>query len=459
MDINKLEKILRLISSTIQSVRIYTVEHPKAKQAVKEVYSSLMEYCASFEICEIGIAGNEIFSGKEIFFELSKQLSELIDLLKSAKVERLNFSKNLSEKELENFFSVIIEVSENQSFEDLLKEKSIKFIGINFGQLCRQDQSQSASSIEKRAKSIEAYTSLLDGNKEVMDSIVKDISVDTGQVFNFSCDLFNLVSFNKESLFTMMNLKRHDDYTFVHSLNVAVLTMFQAQYLGLDRKDVVRLGMAGLLHDCGKKLVRNNLLNKKEKLSDKEFRSVQSHTLAGVDLLFMQEEIDSLAVIGAYQHHIGVKLERYPRAVYIKKQSTVAKIIAVSDVYDALRSRRSYKKGMPLEQVYEIMQREKGRILDTELVDLFFKNIGVWPEGTLVRLNSSELAIVKKNNPADIYSPTIEIVYDDQENLLAEPIVVDLTRQKDLHIKRKIESHITPETDEGKKYISALLGE
>lgn len=460
MNIKKLEKILRMLSSTIQSVRIYTVEHPKAQKAIEDVYSSIMDYCSEFGTCEFGLANDEVFSGKEIFFDLSSQLKDLTRVLQTSKIQRIAFTKSLMQKEMTDFFTLLVLVSEESDMKTLAKEKGIDFIGITFGHLGVASNPASESSDSNKTRSlVDAYSNMLSGNKNVVDSLINNVSVDTAEAYNFSCDLLNMVSFNRESLFTMMNLKRHDDYTFVHSLNVAVLSIFQAQYLGLDRKVIIRLGMAGMLHDSGKKKIKNDLLNKKEKLNDAEFKTVQSHTLAGAEVLMQSEDFDPLSVIAAYQHHIGVRLERYPKAVYLKKQSVAAKIIAISDVYDALRSRRSYKESMPLEQVFEIMQREKGRILDTELVDLFFKHVGLWPEGTLVKLNTEEIAIVKENNIEDMHNPIIEIAFDAKGDRLSSPQRVDMSNQKDLHINRKIIKHITPDTDQGKKYVAAILGE
>lgn len=459
MRVEKLEKILRCISSTIQSIRIYTSDHPKANEAISEIFVLLKDYQRSFGDCEFGLAGDEFFSAKDIFFDLSKQLKDLRSLLQKNQIQRVCFQQTLLKQELESFLVLITENVDGNDFLELCKEKGISFSSIEFGLLGIKCSSDAGSTVKDRQKSAENFESLLSGNEELIKSLIHEDSVDSESAHKFSSDLFNLISFNRESLFTMMNLKRHDDYTFVHSLNVAVLSMFQAQYLGLDRRDIVRLGMAGMLHDSGKKMIKNQLLNKTEKLNDKEFRTMQSHTLAGAEAILLSESVDSIALIAAYQHHIGVRMERYPKAVFLKRQSVAAKIIAVSDVYDALRSRRSYKESMRLEQVYEIMQKEKGRILDTELVDLFFKHVGIWPEGTLVKLNTGEIAVVKKNNVNDMYSPVIEIVYDKEGTALEESDVVNLAKQTDLHIKRKIEKHITPDTEEGKKYVAGFFGE
>lgn len=459
MRVEKLEKILRCISSTIQSIRIYTAEHPKAAEAISEVYVLIKDYHGNFGDCEFGLAGEEFFSGKDIFFELSKQLNELCGLLQKNQIQRVLFQQGLLKQELENFLTIVTSNVEGKDFLDLLKDKGISFSNIEFGLLGIKCSSDAATSVEDRKKSAVNFESLLSENEELIKSLSEGSATNSGDVYKLSCDLFNLVSFNRESLFTMMNLKRHDDYTFVHSLNVAVLTMFQAQYLGLEKNDIVRMGMAGMLHDSGKKLIKDQLLNKKEKLNDKEFRTIQSHTLLGAETILAGEELEPVALIAAYQHHIGVKLERYPKPVYLKRQSIVAKIVAVSDIYDALRSRRSYKESMHLEQVYEIMQKEKGRILDTELVDLFFKHVGIWPEGTLVRLNTGEIAVVKKTNTEDMYLPLVEIVYDKEGQVLEESLVVNLAKQTDLHIKRNIEKHITPDTEEGKKYVAGFFGE
>lgn len=459
-----IETIIRGISSTLQSVKIYTVEHRTAQKAIDVIYNSITEYVQQYGDLEFGIAGDELFSGKEIFFNLSKQLKELIDLLKDKNIERIIYKRSLCRLELVDFFEVLVACLDGEPFLDASQRMNKKFPNIDAGRIggTVSSDKQKSQDIDKdkdnKKHCQKIYNSLLDENKGAIENIISGEAIDVESVYNFSCDIFNMIMYNRDSLFTMMNLKRHDDYTFVHSLNVAVLTIFQAQYLGFPEAEAIRLGMAGLFHDNGKLAIKKQLLNKKGKLTDEEFENIKSHTILGAELMLDNPDFDKMFLIAAHQHHLGVNLKKYPRPSFLKRQSLVAQIVAISDVYDALRSRRSYKEGMPLEKVYDIMQKEKDSLLNSELVDLFFKHVGVWPVGTLVKLGTGEVGLVKEVNHDDSFSPLVEILYDSSNVYLQHPFIADLSEKLNDKYLRRIEKHLAPDSDEGKRYVSELYG-
>ncbi|MFC1599353.1 HD-GYP domain-containing protein, partial [Candidatus Omnitrophota bacterium] len=250
-----------------------------------------------------------------------------------------------------------------------------------------------------------------------------------------------------------------DDYTFVHCINTAILSMFQARILGLVDKEIVKIGAAAFLHDIGKIAIKRTLLDKKGALDSKEFLQIKNHVLHGAKILLKSPAIDKLSFIVNFQHHVGFNLKGYPKVKLLKKQNLASRIVSISDVYDALRSRRSYRESMSLERVYEIMKKEENRLFDSYLLELFFRNLGIWPAGTLVRLDTQEVGLVTKNNPQDIFRPQVEVYFDGQDNKLDESFEVDLTeRQDNKEFKRRILRHLYP-TGEGKKFITELFGE
>jgi len=166
-----------------------------------------------------------------------------------------------------------------------------------------------------------------------------------------------------------------------------------------------------------------------------------------------------LAFIVSFEHHLGVDLRGYPKVRFLKRQNLASKIVAVSDIYDALRSRRVYKDVMPLERVYTIMNKEKARLLDPYLVDLFFRNLGVWPPGTLVRLDTQEVALVREVNLQDLFRPKVEVFYDSKGKRLEKSFIVDLTEKDEKgDFFRRILREMNP-WGEGERFVSELLGE
>jgi HD-GYP domain-containing protein (c-di-GMP phosphodiesterase class II) len=462
-----IEKIIRDISSTIQSVRIYTVQHPRARKAIDELFNAVQSLLSSAGEVSFGLAGDELFSGKDIFFHLTGQLSDFIKTLRDVEIERVRMRAPLMQQELSDFLEVLAAAREGDTFDELSRRHNKRFASIEVGKMggavSGADENDKNGRKSKQLDSLlhcyQVYGHMMETGSDAISRIAGGEQVDYEALYNFSCDVFNLIVHNQKSLFALMGLKRHDDYTFIHCLNVGVLSMYQARYLGFPQDQAIRLGMAGLFHDVGKIAIKNALLNKGGKLSDAEFENIKSHPVIGAELLLRNQSIDKLFFIACMQHHMGVDLSRYPRTKYLKRQSLAARIVAVSDVYDALRSRRSYKAGMSLERVHDIMRKESGTLLDAELVNLFFKYVGIWPVGTLVMLESGEVGQVSESHPDDNLSPSVELLFDREGNRLETPVTVDV-REKDAfgNKKHRISRHLTSE-GEGARYVKELFGE
>lgn len=171
-------------------------------------------------------------------------------------------------------------------------------------------------------------------------------------------------------------VKSFDEYTYTHASNVAVLSVFQAQSLGIDGDLLHELGIAALLHDAGKMFISKEILEKKGKLNDKEFAEIHKHTLHGARYLAKIEDVPRLAPVVAFEHHMKFDGSGYPRLTLNgdnPKQHIYSQIVAVSDFFDALRSNRPYRRGMEIPEIFVLMRRCVGTDFNGFLVDNFIK--------------------------------------------------------------------------------------
>ncbi|HWW59350.1 MAG TPA: HD-GYP domain-containing protein, partial [Sphingopyxis sp.] len=196
-----------------------------------------------------------------------------------------------------------------------------------------------------------------------------------------------------KALINLVRLKRKDEYTYLHSVAVAALMMNFARHLGLDDPVVEDLGVAGLLHDVGKVAVPGAILNKSGSLSDREWRAVREHPLAGHRLLSKSPDVPDAALEVCLRHHEKVDGTGYPGRVAGEALSLFARIGAICDVYDAVTSDRPYKRAWtPVEALTE-MQKWPGHF-DPKLLERFADSLGIFATGTLVRLSTGELGVV-----------------------------------------------------------------
>jgi putative nucleotidyltransferase with HDIG domain len=198
----------------------------------------------------------------------------------------------------------------------------------------------------------------------------------------------------------LASIKNYDEYTFNHSVNVAIYAIALGQRIGIPKKHLIPLGMAGLFHDMGKIKIPKEILNKTGKLSPEEWSIMRSHPLAGAELVMRMKEWGELStrmMEGAFEHHLRYDLTGYPRLTRKRKISLFGRIIAVADFYDAMVRPRVYNRFPCVsEKTLGIMVKRSGKDFDPTLVKVFINMIGIFPLGTLVLLNTNEMGIVTR---------------------------------------------------------------
>lgn len=232
---------------------------------------------------------------------------------------------------------------------------------------------------------------------------------------------------NPGALISLARLRSADDYTYMHSVAVCALMVALARQLGLDERETREAGMAGLLHDLGKALMPLEVLNKPGKLTDEEFTIMKSHPVEGHRLLVEGGTASDLTLDVCLHHHEKVDGSGYPERLKGDAISLFAKMGAVCDVYDAITSNRPYKSGWdPAESVRKMTEWSTGHF-DARIFQAFVKSIGIYPIGSLVRLQSGRLAIVVDQTEAALLTPKVRVFFSTKSNVHIPPEVVNLS--------------------------------
>jgi HD-GYP domain-containing protein (c-di-GMP phosphodiesterase class II) len=176
-------------------------------------------------------------------------------------------------------------------------------------------------------------------------------------------------------LLVMAALRDTDEYTFTHSTNVCILNMAQAMALGIDGQLLNEIGVSAMLHDIGKLFIPEEILTKKEKLSDEEFDLMKSHPVKGARYLLETPGVPRMAAITAYEHHAKFNLMGYPKLPSDWRQTLCSHMTTISDIFDALRTRRSYREPMELGQISAMMESMMGSDLHPQLTGNFLNII------------------------------------------------------------------------------------
>jgi HD-GYP domain-containing protein (c-di-GMP phosphodiesterase class II) len=241
---------------------------------------------------------------------------------------------------------------------------------------------------------------------------------------------------NKKLLIHLSDIRVYDDYTFGHSVNVAILATFAGIGVGYGKTKLRELALGGLLHDVGKMFVPKEILNKPARLTEDEMKVMKGHSLLGFELLRNNPEISLLVAHMAFQHHERPNGSGYPRGLQGEEIHEYANIIAIADVYDALTSDRPYRRGILPHEAHEVLLELTRTQVDMDLLKVFFKYIAIYPIGSVVQLNTGEVGVVIDVEQQSPLRPKIRIVLDNYGNAVKKVYEIDLEiRQTQFIIK------------------------
>ncbi len=292
-----------------------------------------------------------------------------------------------------------------------------------------------------------SYTASLDAARGFMDAVRNGDEVDCSVAEPAVHSIMESLGRNPDALYGISKLRNADDYTYSHCVNVSVLSTMFAKYLGFSEKTQYDVGMAAMLHDLGKSLIPLSILNAPRKLTDEEFEIMRSHSYLGYAQLQRVESFSEDMRLGVLQHHERYDGTGYPGRLAGDQISPIARILAVVDVYDALTSKRVYKKKLPSHQVLAMMFQRRGQDFYPGLAEHYAKMIGIYPVGSVVELKNGLVGVVSASNPEKPTKPAVTLVQDNQGRAFA-PKEINLADYKDLDVKRCLlpeETRIDPQ--------------
>ena len=234
---------------------------------------------------------------------------------------------------------------------------------------------------------------------------------------------------NRDALVSLSRIKTKDNYTFEHSVSVCVLLVAFCQTLGYERSVMMDIGVGGLLHDIGKMMIPDGILNKPSALTPPEFMLMQSHAHIGAEMLKQTTGIPEIAIVIAAQHHERFDGTGYPDRLKEDRISRFGQMASIVDVYDALTSNRIYHQSIePTAALKKLFEWGKSHF-NEELVHQFIRAVGIYPVGSLVRLESGLLGVVVEPDGADLLHPTVRVIYDMTRGSYVSPRDLDLSKQ------------------------------
>ena len=281
------------------------------------------------------------------------------------------------------------------------------------------------------AEEVKLAAKVVAKSKEAVTSMFQEArmgkALDAADAAPLVDEIAGSVSRNPGALISLARLKNKDEYTYMHSVAVCALMVALARQLGLGDGETRDAGLAGLLHDVGKMTIDDAVLNKPGKLTDEEFARVKSHPEEGHKMLLEGRNVSPMALDVCLHHHEKTDGSGYPHRLAGEAITLHARMGAVCDVYDAITSNRPYKAGWDPAESVRKMADWKGHF-DPRVFQAFVKSIGIYPIGSLVRLDSGRLGVVIDQTEKSLLSPKLRVFFSTKSNVRIPPEVVDLSR-------------------------------
>ncbi len=279
---------------------------------------------------------------------------------------------------------------------------------------------------QNREKLVEAsYKNNLVHINDIFSSIRIGKNVNFEKIIEI-CENFqdNLSSVN-DVVSCLNKIRTVHEYTYCHSINVSLICSLLGSWLKLGDEQIKQLSYCGLLHDIGKAKISSDILNKPDKLTQKEFEEIKRHPIMAYEILKTDPSISKEIALGVLMHHEREDGSGYPFGLKSDKISFFAKIVAVADIYDAMTSERTFKKRTPQLKVLEIYKSELLVKCDPGIVITFFKNIVEYYLGSIVKLSNGQSGEIVFINTNDISKPLVK---------LKDGNIIDLYNQSDIKI-------------------------
>ena len=369
-------KFLTTFAQALATMSLYAEGHPARARGIAQAYERLQLLQETDPKPRFSFLGQDVVYGELALRELGDW--DWGVRLANAGVQRVEFHKGTTMEEFELFLDEVLARITLQAIDSSTRSPE-KRSTIKFGAIGVKGEDQPKLVIPAATTN---FTYTLGEEAETVEWMHKEVQ-ETGELPLFEAEsvvrsLSLAMHGDRNIVLPLLQMKEFDQYTTTHSLNVSVLTMALAEWMGMGPADVRAFGVAGLLHDLGKVRIPKEVLTKPGKLTDEEWVIMRKHPVDGAKIIYESDHNLDLAAAVAYEHHIMINGQGYPRRHFERGVHAASKLVHVCDVYDALRTNRPYREAWEPERVLKQIESGAGPDFDLEAATAFIGMMQQW---------------------------------------------------------------------------------
>ncbi len=414
--------LIRSLGTSLKNRGLYPAKHPLVRAPLEKCLSDILLFFADRQELALAITdGTLVFEGVPIF-HLTSSLESFMARLAVIGIPAIVFEKGLSYGDLDRFIQFLHETKEEGlACKDV--QKRIEALGIDHIRVRSPEEDEEDDVSLAR----EIYTNAVEAVMSVLQEVRLGRIPSGAESERVVNDISGMLKRNRDAIMALTLIKNFDEYTYNHSVNVAVISLALAEALSLSAQEKTEVGVAALLHDVGKTQLALDLIRKPGGLTPAEFEEIKKHPEEGFVLLGKMSHIRPASAYMVREHHMRVDRKGYPDPGPDYSMHPKSQIISVADCYDALTTMRSYQVAKQPLEALEIMGKLAGKSLDGNVLATLKSVMGSYPIGTMIRLDSMEVGIVTGVGSAGQGPLKITVIVDRNGNPVPRPEEIDLS--------------------------------
>ncbi len=406
------EAFIQQFNTSLKNFSFYPKGHPYVAQPIKRSFEMLELFFK--ESPEINISSVDgLIWVQNIPIPSETMWDFIINIFKLKKKDNLKIYKGISFKDWEEFITRMALLKE-EALEDRFSDH------ILFHSIDEEDLKQKAQKV---------YFQAVDIVKHVISEVRMGRIPKADEVKAVVGNMVDMVLKDKQTMLGLSLIKSYDDYLFYHSVNVTILSLALGEALNLRGDLLKEMGTAAMLHDIGKVSIDPKIVLKPDKLSDEEWEQMKKHPITGYETLKKMEGLSDVVLRVALEHHMKYNLTGYPEVGKEYKPHPASMILSICDCYDAMTTHRVYQRCHEPREALEFMTKMAGISFEPNYLKAFIKMLGIYPQGTLVKLSTGETCIVTSPNPSSPDEPVVKVLSDIFGNKPETPKFYDLSQK------------------------------
>ncbi len=420
------QRFATLLSGAIKGMAYYPAGHPAVLQPIRDIAAIAAEAFKVRPEIRFGVLDGVFFVDEFFFFTPQAAIEDLAERLSGKGANGITFCRGLTAAQLIVFIELLVaqDISAAMMAETLATQGITSIIVSRELEIEPDEVAQESAEDEQgHFAPLQAYNEALGAIRDVFRDIKSGRIPNSDKVIMVVTNLASLTMQDPAALLGLAMIKDYDNYTFNHSVNVGVIAMTLGASLRMNRDEVADVGIAGFLHDIGKTRIEKPILNKPGKLSAAEFELMKKHSEDGAQIISEMTGLKPQIAQAVLGHHLRHNRQGYPEWARDIPVGIMAEIIAVADCYDAMTTLRVYQQPLNPKAALDRIRSFAGTHLDGSLVDKFVEIMGLYPVGTLIRLDNNEIAVVCKPNPENKEAPTVKVIIDATGQRLEIPVM------------------------------------